>query len=538
MIGRKIGGFVLKYKLGEGGMAEVWYAENEIGKKAAVKILNNDLAHNAQIVERFKNEAMIMVKLDHPNIRQVYDYGEIDGRPTMVQEYLEGEDLKAMLKSGRRFSEPELEKWWNQMASALNFTHSQGIVHRDIKPSNIFIDSKGDVRLLDFGIAKIKEGITMTQTGAMMGTLMYMSPEQVCDSKHIDYRSDLYSLAVSFVHLLSGRAPYDTNSSNDYTIRKGIVEQPLDMTGVPAIWRHFLEPYLAKDPQHRPALVQFGGQQATVTAKPVAENTMHDRSEETFVENAKPSTVANPAPKPAKDKNSRRGLWIGLGVAAVAVVIAIVVLLPKDDNSGGKTISAQSKPSNTLNGHEYVDLGLPSGTKWATCNVGANNPEEYGNYYAWGETRTKGSYSYDNYRWGIRNNYDYIKYGYADNLKTLEANDDAATTNWGHGWHMPTETELQELISNCTYQWTTQNDVKGMLFTGTNGNSIFLPAAGDRFDGELFDAGSGGYYWSGSLCSDTTDYAWLLYFNSGHYFMGGSYRDYGFTVRAVCQSQN
>ena len=205
-------------------------------------------------------------------------------------------------------------------------------------------------------------------------------------------------------------------------------------------------------------------------------------------------------------------------------------------NGSSKTSSVkETKTKGACNGHDWVDLGLPSGTKWATCNVGANKPEDYGNYYAWGETRTKGSYSYDNYRWGIRNNYDYIKYGYADNLKTLEANDDAATTNWGHGWHMPTETELQELISNCTYQWTTQNDVKGMLFTGTNDNSIFLPAAGDRFGSELKHAGTRCYYWSSSLCSAGPSYVWSLIFDSGNCRIGPEVRNDGFTVRPVCQ---
>ena len=186
----------------------MWYAENQIEKPAAVKILNEDLSHNAQIVERFRNEAKVTVKLNHPNIRQVYDFSAIDGRPCMVMEYLEGSDLAARMKNGERFTDEQLKKWWNQLAAALNYTHGEGVVHRDIKPSNIFVTDKGDVKLLDFGIAKVRDSITSTVTGAMMGTLMYMSPEQVRDSKHIDAKTDLYSLAVTFVHLLTGCAPY------------------------------------------------------------------------------------------------------------------------------------------------------------------------------------------------------------------------------------------------------------------------------------------------------------------------------------------
>lgn len=180
----------------------------------------------------------------------------------------------------------------------------------------------------------------------------------------------------------------------------------------------------------------------------------------------------------------------------------------------------------TVNGHDWVDLGLPSGTRWATCNVGASTPSAYGNYYAWGETSTKSAYTEDNYT-------------YSDNPTTLPSNRDAATANWGSGWRMPTGTEMNELISNCTVTWTTQNGVNGRLFTGPNGNSIFLPAAGYRLDSELDNAGTRGYYWSSSLYSDTADSAWYLYFYSGYYDMDYyGYRYYGFTVRAVCQSQN
>lgn len=257
MQGKTINGFELKRLLGVGGMAEVWYAENEIHKAAAVKILNEDLSHNANIVERFRNEAEIMVRLDHPNIRQVFGYGTIDGRPSIVMEYLEGNDMKALMKQGRRFSNDELVRWWNQMVDALNYTHSEDIIHRDIKPSNIFIDKRGNVKLLDFGIAKVRESITMTQTGAMLGTLMYMSPEQVQDSKHLDYRSDVYSLAVSFVHLLTGKRPYDSTTMSDFKIRESIVYKPLDLSGVSTEWQDFLAPYLAKEAEKRPALKSY-----------------------------------------------------------------------------------------------------------------------------------------------------------------------------------------------------------------------------------------------------------------------------------------
>ena len=257
MQGKTINGYTLQHQLGVGGMAEVWYAENAIEKQAAVKLLLPKFCNDEAIVARFQNEAKVMVKLDHPNIRQVYDYGSIDGRPCIVMEYLEGDDLKAMMKKGYCFSDEELVKWWNQMVEALNYTHSIGIVHRDIKPSNIFIDKLGYVRLMDFGIAKNNEGGSGTMTGSTLGTRIYMSPEQVKDPKRVDYRTDLYSLAVTFVHLLSGKAPYDSTTSSDFEIQVSIVTKPLELSEIPMDWRTFLEPYLEKDPDKRPKLTAY-----------------------------------------------------------------------------------------------------------------------------------------------------------------------------------------------------------------------------------------------------------------------------------------
>ena len=289
-------------------MAEVWLAENTIGKKAAVKLLLPKFCDDETVVTRFKNEGNVMVNLNHPNIRQIYDFGELDGRPAIIMEYLEGDDLKARMKRGQRFSDEQLKRWWNQLVDALNYTHSQGIIHRDIKPSNIFADTKGNIKLLDFGIAKVRESISVTQTGQTLGTLMYMSPEQVKDSKHIDYRTDLYSLAVSFVHLLTGKPPYDTNTHSDYDIQERIVTKPLDLQGIPAEWQAFLLPYLSKEADQRPELRYFEAHHETAVT---------------------PQTT----PKP---KKRRLGLLALLAVAAA--VLLFLFLRPKD--------KAEPTPSN------------------------------------------------------------------------------------------------------------------------------------------------------------------------------------------------
>ena len=196
-------------------------------------------------------------------------------------------------------------------------------------------------------------------------------------------------------------------------------------------------------------------------------------------------------------------------------------------------------------GVEAVDLGLPSGIKWASCNVGAKTPEGYGKYYAWGEVSRKTNYSWSTYKYANGSNTTLTKYcndttygnnGFKDAKSTLKNEDDAALLNWGFVWRMPTESEWTELRNNCAWTWTTQNNVNGYLVTSnTNSNSIFLPAAGYRNNKKLSNVGSYGYYWSASLSSDVPYYAWRVIFSSDSYEGEGSYRYRGYTVRAVCQ---
>ena len=191
---------------------------------------------------------------------------------------------------------------------------------------------------------------------------------------------------------------------------------------------------------------------------------------------------------------------------------------------------------------EAVDLGLPSGLKWASMNVGATKPEEYGEYFAWGETQPKTDYSWSTYKWCNGSSNTQTKYntsssyGTVDNKTVLDPEDDAAHVNWGGSWRMPTLEEYDELINKCTWTWTTQNGVKGRLVTGPNGKSIFLPVAGFRNVANLYYAGSYGSYWSSSLRTDYPLIAWLVSFNSDDVRRGsGSGRDGGFSVRPVTE---
>lgn len=181
-----------------------------------------------------------------------------------------------------------------------------------------------------------------------------------------------------------------------------------------------------------------------------------------------------------------------------------------------------------------VDLGLS--VKWACCNVGATKPEEYGGYYAWGETEEKSYYDWDTYKW--RNGTGYTKYctdsdyGHVDNKTVLDPEDDVAHVKWGGSWRMPTRDEIKELNDNCTWQWTTLNGVNGYRVTGPTGNSIFLPAAGSRFGAELYYRGAYGYCRSSSLYDGCFN-AYALGFGGGDHDWGYGGRYYGLCVRPV-----
>ena len=204
-------------------------------------------------------------------------------------------------------------------------------------------------------------------------------------------------------------------------------------------------------------------------------------------------------------------------------------------NNGGKTATCAV----TVKNAEAVDLGLPSGLKWGSCNIGASSPEEYGDYYAWGETSTKSNYSWETYKWGSYNSLTKYNtsssYGTVDNNTKLDNSDDVARVKLGGKWRMPTDDEWTELRTKCTWTWTTQNGVYGRKVTGPNGNSIFLPAAGYRDGTSLDSAGSYGYYWSSSLYTVSPYCAWFVYFYSGGVGRYYSYRCLGQSVRPVSE---
>jgi serine/threonine protein kinase len=229
MIESKIGKYKIIRLIGEGGMASVYEAEHEmLGIQVAVKVLNPVLSANAQIRERFMNEAKMMASFNHPNITRIIDFDDQPHQLSIVMEFLEGEDLSDKIKRNGPLSQQEVKDIFVQTLSAFQYAHEKGVVHRDIKPSNIYVLPNGHIKILDFGIAKLfGQGNEMTQTGTQMGTPIYMSPEQVKGDKSIDHRSDIYSLGVTMFYALNGKPPYNSETESQFDIFNKIVFDPL-----------------------------------------------------------------------------------------------------------------------------------------------------------------------------------------------------------------------------------------------------------------------------------------------------------------------
>ena len=231
----QIPNYEIKSVLGEGGMAVVYLAEHRLlHNRVALKVLNREFVHNGNIKKRFLSEARSMAKMSHPNIVRVTDLLEEGETVAFIMEYIEGESLKDYLVRKGKLDNDEIRYILLQMLEALEYVHSQGLVHRDIKPSNFMLTPQGKVKLMDFGIAKqtntSSPEYTSTGTNQQMGTPMYMSPEQIQETRNVTEQSDIYSLGVVLWQMVTGRKPYDLGTLSTYQLQTKIVTEPLSKT--------------------------------------------------------------------------------------------------------------------------------------------------------------------------------------------------------------------------------------------------------------------------------------------------------------------
>jgi eukaryotic-like serine/threonine-protein kinase len=199
--------------LGEGGMGAVYKAaDRELDRFVALKVIRRELASNPSILARFKQELLLAHQVTHRNVIRIYDLGEADGVKFITMEFIEGKDLRSLIKEKQKFAPEEAVEIIQQVCQALDAAHSVGVIHRDLKPQNIMQDPAGRILVMDFGLARTLEGDGMTQTGAIVGTMEYMSPEQAL-AKDLDQRSDLFALGLILYELLTGKTPFQAESA-------------------------------------------------------------------------------------------------------------------------------------------------------------------------------------------------------------------------------------------------------------------------------------------------------------------------------------
>ena len=253
-VGTVIGDYQIVGVLGAGGMGKVYKVRNTISDRIeAMKVLLPNLDADHELAERFMREIKVQASLDHPNIAALRTAQRVGNQLVMIMEYIEGSTLEAIMRE-RRIPVAECANYVSQVLSALGYAHSHGIVHRDIKPANMMLTPQGVVKLMDFGIAKLSMDHRLTQTGKTVGSLFYMSPEQIRGDANLDPRSDLYSLGISFYEMVTGRRPFDGES--DYSIMAAHLQQPprppveLDPS-LPAVLNDIILISIAKDPTQR-----------------------------------------------------------------------------------------------------------------------------------------------------------------------------------------------------------------------------------------------------------------------------------------------
>jgi len=245
IVGQQIFNYRIVSLVGEGGMGKVYLAiHNQLGRKVAVKVLDPYLAKNPEIRARFKKEAATLANLQHPNIVTLFDYVEEGDTCALIMEYVEGQSIDDYVqKVTGPIPEARAVPLFSQILQGVAYAHSRGVIHRDIKPSNFIVTESGEVKILDFGIAKIlDEGShKLTRTGTRLGTILYMSPEQVKGTE-VDIRTDVYALGLTLFQMVTGRCPYD-ETLTEYQVFKMIAEEALPD---PAFFYPALSPHLKR----------------------------------------------------------------------------------------------------------------------------------------------------------------------------------------------------------------------------------------------------------------------------------------------------
>ena len=579
--------------LGSGGFGITYLCEHTgLGSKVAVKeffmrefcertprstsiILGSSGSY--QMVERFRQkfvkEARALAKLNHKHIVRVVDIFEENNTAYYAMDFVSGGSLRSKVRCGA-LSEAEAVRYIRQIASALDYVHSHHMMHLDVKPANVLLNSNDESVLIDFGLAKQYDESGIQTSTTPVGLSHGYAPLEQYRRGGVGVFSpatDIYSLGATLYELLTGHTPPEASDINDdglpalphnisLRLRSAIeaAMQPrrkdrpqsigeflslLNVNDTTMIVQNNNEGLFSDDSV---TTVEFDSEQnkesffadsTMVVCESAAErNNLHSVQDNNGGQHlfSTEQYYVNPKNSNSVSKRLSKKTLIAIMSAALLCLFALLFVIKScnDHQTGDAEFYA------VIDGHEYVDLGLPSGLKWATCNGGASSPEDYGVYYAWGETEGKRRYDWSTYTWcsGSETMTKYCtnsSFGKIDNNKVLLPKDDVAHVKWGGNWRMPTYDEQRELLDNCTWTWTTLNGIAGCRITGPNGNSIFLPAAGFRNDTGIESKGELGYYWSSSLGTSGGSGAYGLGFDASSHDIYGSNRYGGRAVRPV-----
>ena len=351
------GRYRLEQPLGHGGMASVFAGRDaELDRPVAVKLLAESLTGDESFRKRFVREARLAARLSHPNVVSVYDAGEDDGRPYIVMEYVEGENLAEVLSRRGRLPPEEARGLALQAARGLAHAHEAGLVHRDVKPQNLILRADGVLKIADFGIARAAEATALTQAGTVLGTAAYLAPEQAL-GEQVTAAADVYSLGAVLYELLAGRPPFEFESLADLAAKQSRMEvTPVRefSPDVPQQLEDVVMHCLARNPAYRPA---SGGQLAAEleggAAEPVTQPVRR--------------TITRPTRVLQAATSERRHLWLALaGVLALAAILLAVALATRGSSRSSGTTAV-----------------TVTGTAVAAIPRGANPQQQARNIAAW-----------------------------------------------------------------------------------------------------------------------------------------------------------
>jgi serine/threonine protein kinase len=371
---KRLGDYEIVRELGHGGMGQVYLVRNVISDRIeAMKVLLPDLVQQGELANRFMREIKLLASLEHPNIAQLRTAFTAENQLVMIMEYVQGDTLAQRLESGA-FSASDTLSFVSQVLSALSYAHAKGIIHRDIKPANMMLTPQGTIKLMDFGIARSTTDLGMTATGTTLGSLDYMSPEQV-KSEPTDARSDLYSLGVSMYEMVTGHRMFSATSS--YSVMEAHIKEvpraPMEVApSVPKGLSDIIMMAVAKDPAQRfqtaeafrNALTQVGAPAAAAAAAVATPLPQTVTVSPSFTPTPTPVATPTPAasagytPAPQARSGGRHVGWIV--VAAIVVLVALF---------GGTQVYRSHKQN-------AVDASMPTTTVATPASTAATQPAQ------------------------------------------------------------------------------------------------------------------------------------------------------------------